>query len=195
MYIGNRKVVGAIAEENDCVVRVQLGPNALLPSIRCSQEKLDEKLRNARNDPFRLIDGVKYPFEDIVGEDYFTTVRSVVLKVHHGGLAGGDKVLRMKKRNNFMASDVIWYMTGILRDGTFVVKEGLAELSMQLRASDDPQHEIWCVPDGFEKEFESLNGLCAVTGPFTAGNLNPQGVVIRISSDVGRLHMAPGSIS
>ena len=64
---------------------------------------------------------------------------------------------------------------------------------MQLRRSLDPQHEIWCVPSGFDEEFVALNGLCTVTGPFAAGNLNPQGVVIRISSDVGRLHVAPGS--
>ena len=82
MYVGNSFVVSKIAEENGCFVRVQLGPNALLPSIRCSQEKLDEKLRNALNDPFRLSDGVKYPFEDIVAEDYFTTLISVIRRAN-----------------------------------------------------------------------------------------------------------------
>ena len=156
MNVGNRKVVSTIAEENDCVERVQLGPNALLPSIRCSQEKLDEKLRQALDKPFRTIDGVKYSFEDIVGEEYFTTFISVIRRAENGGLAAGKDSLRMKKRNNFLSSDVLWYITGILRDGRFVEKEGVAEISMQLRRSLDPQHEIWCVTSGFDTEFEAL---------------------------------------
>ena len=146
-------------------------------------------MRLALDDQFRTKFGFKYPFEDIVGEDYFTTLISVIRRKDTVGSSARKDSLCMNTRNNFLDQDVLWYVTGILRDGAFVQQEGVAEMSMQLRSSPNPQQEIWVVPFEFDDKFKALNGLCTVTGPVPAGDLHPQVCFIRINSQVGRLHM------
>ena len=182
----NRFAVMKVAKENFCVERVNISPLYLLPRMRCSPEKIDEKLNKALDDKARSKDGVKYPFEDIVGEDYFPTIMGLIRRDPNVGS------IRMIKRNSFLNHEVILYFTGILRDGVFVDREGVADISVQLRKSTDPQQDIWCVPLGFVDDLKELNGLFNITGPFCEGEFNPQGLAIRINSEVGRLQMLPG---
>ena len=158
-YIRNRKAVQKVAEENSCVERGDISPYYLLPRIRCNPEQIDEKLNKALDDQFRTKDGVKYHFEDIVREEYFATIMGMIRRDQHVGS------IRMMNRNSFLNHEVIMYFTGLLRDGVYVDREGVAEISMQLCKSTDPQHEIWCVPLGFLDDLKALNGLFNVTGP------------------------------
>ena len=116
--------------------RVNISPFYLLTRMRCNPEQIDEKLNKALDDKFRTKDGVKYPFEDIVGEEYFATIMGLIRRDQHVGS------IRMMNRNSFLNHEVIMYFTGILRDGVFVDREGVAGISMQLRKSTDPQHDI-----------------------------------------------------
>ena len=58
----------------------------------------------------------------------------------------------------------------------------------------DRDHEIWCVPYGFDDPYTALNGLCHVKGDFEGDvtTLNSNGCVMVASSFVGRLELFYG---
>jgi hypothetical protein len=185
-YMRNQSAVRKVAQENSCVERVNISPYYLIPRLRINPETIDERLNKALDDQFRPKDGYKYPFEDIVGEEYFSSMTGMIRRAEQGG------PIRMMTRNSFLNHEVIMYITGILRDGVFVAREGFAGISMQLRKTGDPQLDIWCVPFGFSEDCKELNGLFIVTGPLSEEEMNPHGLAIRITSKVGRLQIKSG---
>ena len=195
------RLVCAEAKTFGCFPKYSFAGFDAISVAKGSSGTLDSRLVKALDDIKRPKDGVMYPFIDLIGEGYYNFLLNKVHRVvdsEKQGSAGGAAVtdkhgtMRMKLQNNFILPSLVMYFTGILRYGSFVAEQNLALISVQLRSAENVAEELWCVPDGFQDLYHSLDNLFVVNGEVAVGHDYTTDCPMIISSQSGRITFHSG---